>query len=120
MTLDSAGKLSILSGHEHEAEQSSEHQDEHHWEVAHEVVVTAADLKDMPKDHSFSLALSYAEEAVFVTDPIAKQIKKYDLGTGELVQTIELDVIPNKLVWLGIARVKRSMITTTKRSTDRA
>ncbi|AZZ99762.1 hypothetical protein [Pseudoalteromonas sp. R3] len=104
VTLDSAGKLSILSGHEHEAEQSSEHQGEHHWEVAHEVVVTAADLKDMPKDHSFSLALSYAEEAVFVTDPIAKQIKKYDLETGELVQTIELDVIPNKLVWLGIAK----------------
>ncbi|TMP36451.1 hypothetical protein [Pseudoalteromonas rubra] len=107
VTLDSAGKLSILSGHEHEAEQGGEHQGEHHWEVAHEVSITDADLVNMPKDHSFSLALSYAEDAVFVTDPIAKQIKKYDLETGKLVQTIELDVIPNKLVWLGIANSEK-------------
>ena len=36
-------------------------------------------------------------------DPIAQQIKKFDLEQAALVDTIELDYVPAKLVWLGIA-----------------
>ncbi|ALU43407.1 hypothetical protein [Pseudoalteromonas rubra] len=110
IALDSAGKLSIFAGHthedDHESEQANENEGEHehevHWEVTHEIAIKDAETT-MPEGHSFSLAVSHSEDAVFVGDPIEKQIKKYDLESGELVQTIELDVVPDRLVWLGIA-----------------
>ncbi|MEJ6476929.1 hypothetical protein [Pseudoalteromonas piscicida] len=94
VVMDTAGKLSVFAAHEHDGE--------HHWETAGELQVSTADLTAMPEGHSFQITFSQAEQAVYVSDPIAKQIKKIDLEAAELVDTFELDYIPEKLVWLGI------------------
>ncbi|WP_125716919.1 hypothetical protein [Pseudoalteromonas rubra] len=93
VVMDSAGKLSVFAAHEHDGE--------HHWEAEHEVMVSDGALAE---GQSFSLAFSQAEEAVFVSDPLKQQIKKFDLEAGEWSQTFELDIVPGKLVWLGIAK----------------
>ncbi|WP_017217823.1 hypothetical protein [Pseudoalteromonas sp. NJ631] len=92
VVMDSAGKLSVFAAHEHDGE--------HHWEAEHEVMVS----ESLAKGQSFSLALSQAEEAVFVSDSANKLIKKFDLEAGAWSQTFELDIVPGKLVWLGIAK----------------
>ncbi|MEI5637797.1 MULTISPECIES: hypothetical protein [unclassified Pseudoalteromonas] len=96
--LDTAGKLSVFEAHDHDGEQ--------HWEMAGEVQVSTEDLAGMPEDHGFQLTYSQTEQAVYVSDPIAKQIKKFDLEQAALVDTIELDYVPAKLVWLGIAEAE--------------
>ncbi|MCG7537003.1 hypothetical protein [Pseudoalteromonas sp. OOF1S-7] len=93
VVMDSAGKLSVFAAHDHDGE--------HHWEAEHEVMVSDSALAD---GQSFSLALSQAEEAVFVSDPANKLIKKFDLEAGAWSQTFELDIVPGNLVWLGIAK----------------
>ncbi|KAF7788508.1 hypothetical protein PRUB_a3199 [Pseudoalteromonas rubra] len=93
IVMDSAGKLNVFAAHGHDGE--------HHWEAEHEVMVSESALVT---GQSFSLALSQAEEAVFVSDSANKLIKKFDLEAGEWSQTFELDIVPSKLVWLGIAK----------------
>ncbi|WP_125782723.1 hypothetical protein [Pseudoalteromonas rubra] len=93
VVMDSAGKLSVFAAHDHDGE--------HHWEAEHEVMVSDGALAE---GQSFSLAFSQAEEAVFVSDPLKQQIKKFDLEAGAWSQTFELDIVPGKLVWLGIAK----------------
>ncbi|CAM4412067.1 YncE family protein [Pseudoalteromonas maricaloris] len=95
VVMDTAGKLSIFAGHDHDGE--------HHFEAAGEVQVSDADLTTMPEGHGFQITFSHSEQAVYVSDPIAKQIKKFDLEEAKLVDTFELDYVPEKLVWLGIA-----------------
>ncbi|RXF00334.1 hypothetical protein [Pseudoalteromonas sp. PS5] len=95
VAMDTAGKLSVFTAHEHDNEQ--------HWEISGVTQVSDADLTAMPTGHKFQMTFSQAEQAVYVSDPITQQIKKYDLASATLQDTIELDYVPEKLVWLGIA-----------------
>jgi hypothetical protein len=93
--MDSAGVISVFEGHAHD--------DEFHWELAHNLTVTTSDLAQMPEQHGFTMTLSQSQQVAYVTDPINQHIIAIDLESGELAKTFELDVVPKNVVWLGIA-----------------
>ena len=93
--MDSAGVVSVFEGHTHD--------NEYHWELAHNITVTAADLAQMPAEHGFTMTLSQSQQVAYVTDPINQHILAIDLESGEFAHTFELDIVPKNVVWLGIA-----------------
>lgn len=93
--MDSAGVMSVFEGHQHD--------DEYHWEKAHNITVSSADTTQMPEEHGFVMTLSQSQQVAYVSDPINQHIVAIDLENGEVVHTFELDIVPNKLLWLGIA-----------------
>lgn len=98
--LDSQGYLTILNyhGHEHdgEAEQAP-------FEVAAKVQLTTADVATMPEGSRFELAISASDDKVYVTNPIDNTLLTVDTADAEVVATKQLDFVPHKLVWLGVA-----------------
>ena len=94
VTLDSAGTMTIFSGHNHD--------EDYHWEPEHTLNVTNADVSLMPEDHGFVMALSQSQQVVYVSDPINKHIVEVNLETGTVTQRLELDIVPQNLIWLGI------------------
>lgn len=100
LTLDRAGVLTVFK-----QESDSGHQ---HWQVKHNIQVTNDDLSAMPDGQMFKLTLSKQDDIVFIANPISKQIVSYDIETGDKVDTIELDFMPNNLIWLGIAEEEHS------------
>ncbi|WP_102795538.1 YncE family protein [Bowmanella denitrificans] len=90
--LDSQGYLSLLQAHAHD--------NELHWELAHKLDISEADVADMPEGSRFEMTLS--GEQVFVASPIEKHILSVDLHDATISTELELDFVPQKLTWLGI------------------
>lgn len=86
--LDNTGNLTLI--------------DTDSWNVTKRVQAISSNLGALPAGSKFELALTPGHMA-YVTDPIANQIKQIDLDEGKVGETIQLNFIPNKLTWLGIA-----------------
>ena len=86
--LDNQGKLTIL--------------DTADWSVIDRVQAITSNLAALPTGSKFELALTPGHLA-YVSDPIANQVKQIDLDEAEVTDTIQLDFVPNKITWLGIA-----------------
>ncbi|WP_333607444.1 5-methyltetrahydrofolate--homocysteine methyltransferase [Arsukibacterium sp.] len=95
--LDNTGALTIFNYHGHA------HGDEEAFEFAAKLVMTEAELAAMPAGARFQLAISAADDKVYVTDPIAKQLITVDLHDAEVVNTKQLNFTPHRITWLGIA-----------------
>ncbi len=98
--LDNTGALTIFNYHGHEHEGS----DEPAFEFAAKLALTEANLDDLPTGARFQLAISAADDKVYVTDPIARQLHTVDLHDAEVVNTKQLNFIPHRITWLGIAK----------------
>lgn len=86
--LDNQGKLTILNSDD--------------WSLKARVQAITSNVTALPTGSKFELALTPTHTA-YVSDPIANQIKKIDLDKALVSDTIQLDFIPNKITWLGIA-----------------
>jgi hypothetical protein len=86
--LDNKGKLTILNTND--------------WSVKSRVQAITSNITALPVGSKFELALTLGHLA-YVSDPIANQIKKIDFDEAEVTDTIQLDFVPNKITWLGIA-----------------
>ncbi|MEO3864380.1 5-methyltetrahydrofolate--homocysteine methyltransferase [Rheinheimera fenheensis] len=100
--LDNQGYLTILNyhGHEHDVAAAAE---EPAFEFAAKVQLTTADVSTMPEGSRFELAISASDDKVYVTNPIDSTLLTVDIADAEVVATKQLNFIPHKLVWLGIA-----------------
>ena len=99
--LDNQGYLTILNyhGHEHEEEATAEPA----FEFVAKVQLTTADVSTMPAGSRFELAISASDDKVYVLNPIDSSLLTVDVADGEVVATKQLNFMPHKLVWLGIA-----------------
>lgn len=97
--LDNTGALTIFNyhGHEHEGEA------EPAFEFVAKLALTTSDLADLPAGARFQLAISAADDKVYVTDPIARQLHTIDLHDAEVVSSKQLNFVPHRITWLGIA-----------------
>lgn len=86
--LDNQGQLTILNADD--------------WSVKDRVQTITSNITALPAGSKFELALTPGHH-VYVSDPIANQIKQIDLDEAEVTDTIQLDFVPNKITWLGIA-----------------
>jgi hypothetical protein len=86
--LDNQGKLTIL------------HSDD--WSLKARVQAITSNITALPTGSKFELALTPGHFA-YVSDPITNQIKQIHLDEAKVNTTIQLDFVPNKLTWLGIA-----------------
>lgn len=93
--LDSTGALSILN---YNAEATTGAA----FELADKVQITTADLTAMPTGSQLQLAISAADDKVYVADPLSKTVSTIDLEDAEVTETQELGFTPHKLVWVGI------------------
>ncbi|MBN7820148.1 YncE family protein [Bowmanella yangjiangensis] len=90
--LDSQGYLTLLSAHQHG--------DDLHWELAHKLDISEADVALMPEGSRFEMTLS--NEYVYIADPIKKHVVIVDRHEGKISGELALGFTPNKLTWLGI------------------
>ncbi|MEN0037881.1 MAG: 5-methyltetrahydrofolate--homocysteine methyltransferase [Cellvibrio sp.] len=86
--LNSAGQLTIL--------------DSHDFSVKARVQAIGSNVALLPTGSRFELALTPGHVA-YVSDPIANQIKQINLDEAKITSSLQLDFVPNKFVWLGIA-----------------
>ncbi|HEY0894411.1 MAG TPA: hypothetical protein VGE32_15220, partial [Cellvibrio sp.] len=86
--LDNQGKLTVL------------HSDD--WSLKARVQAITSNVTELPTGSKFELALTPSHLA-YVSDPITNQIKQIHLDEAKVNTTIQLDFVPNKLTWLGIA-----------------
>ncbi|MBU1308566.1 MAG: 5-methyltetrahydrofolate--homocysteine methyltransferase [Gammaproteobacteria bacterium] len=100
--LDNQGYLTILNyhGHEHDGAAAAE---EPAFEFAAKVQLTSADVSTMPSGSRFELAISASDDKVYVANPIDSTLLTVDIADAEVVATKQLNFVPHKLVWLGIA-----------------
>lgn len=86
--LDTQGRVTILSVAD--------------WSIVDTVQAITSNVAALPAGSRFELVFSAGHE-LFVSDPIANQIKVIDLDAAEVADTIQLDFTPHKFAWLGIA-----------------
>lgn len=72
------------------------------WSVINRIQAITSNLSTLPEGSRFELALTPGH-IIYVSDPIANQIKQIDLDQGEVSDTIQLTIAPHKITWLGIA-----------------
>jgi len=101
--LDNQGYLTILHYHGHEHEGAATAAEEAAFEFAAKVQLTSADLSTMPTGSRFELAISASDDKAYVLNPIDSSLLTVDLKDAEVVTTKQLNFVPHKLVWLGIA-----------------
>lgn len=94
IVLDSEGYLNILSAHNHDGDIN--------WELEERLDISEEDVSTMTDDMSFSMTMAQNGHYVYVADPLAKHILQINLGTMSIDGDIEIDFIPDSLVWLGI------------------
>lgn len=73
------------------------------FEFAAKVQLTSADVSTMPEGSRFELAISASDDKVYVTNPIDNTLLTVDIAEAEVTATQQLNFMPHKLVWLGIA-----------------
>lgn len=93
--LDSKGALSILNYKGAAATGAA-------FELAGKVQITTADLTTMPTGSQLQLAISAADDKVYVSDPLSKTISTVDLAETKVTEQQELGFTPHKIVWVGI------------------
>lgn len=71
------------------------------WSVKSRLQVITSNLSALPEGARFELALTPGH-VVYVSDPIANQIKQVHLDDGEVRDSIQLNFTPAKLAWLGV------------------
>lgn len=86
--LDNTGALTILDAHD--------------FSVQARVQAISSNVALLPAGSRFELALTPGHVA-YVSDPIANQIKQIDLDEASITGSFQLDFVPNKFAWLGIA-----------------
>lgn len=103
--LDNQGYLTILNyhGHEHEGTDTTA-AEEPAFEFAAKVQLTTADVSTMPEGSRFELAISNSDDKVYVTNPIEQTLLTVDIADAEVITSQQLNFMPHKLVWLGIAQ----------------
>lgn len=87
--LDNKGKVTILKTAD--------------WSVKSRVQAITSNLAALPTGSKFELALTPGHLA-YVSDPISNQIKQINLDEAKVSDTIQLNFVPNKITWLGIAK----------------
>jgi hypothetical protein len=87
--LDDQGKLTILNSDD--------------WSLKARVQAIASNIAALPTGSKFELALTPTHTA-YVSDPIANQIKQINLDEALVSDTIQLNFVPNKITWVGIAK----------------
>lgn len=97
--LDNTGQLTIFEYHGHEHANTNTAA----FSFLAKVQVTEADLTALPAGSRFQLAVSAADDKVYVTDPIAKQLITIDVHEAEITARKQLNFTPHKLAWVGIA-----------------
>ncbi|MDX3774634.1 5-methyltetrahydrofolate--homocysteine methyltransferase [Chromatiaceae bacterium AAb-1] len=97
--VDDLGYLTILNYHGHSHASAATEP----FEVAAKLQLTTADVTAMPAGSNFELAVSAASDEVYILNPLDRSVLTVDLTAGEVVNKLELDFLPFKLVWLGIA-----------------
>lgn len=97
--LDNTGQLTIFEYHGHEHVNTNTGA----FSFLAKVQVTEADLTALPAGSRFQLAVSAADDKVYVTDPIAKQLITIDVDKAEITARKQLNFTPHKVTWVGIA-----------------
>lgn len=92
--LDSEGHISKFELHEHDGELEFEFEGELH--------IAEGDVSTMPDGHQFTMAASKRDDHLYVADPIAQHILQIDLDEMSVEGDMELNVVPAKVIWLGI------------------
>lgn len=72
------------------------------WSVKSRIQVITSNIAALPSGNRFELALTPGHIA-YVSDPIANQIKAVDLDKASVEASIQLNFVPHKFTWLGIA-----------------
>lgn len=72
------------------------------WALVDRLQVITSNIAALPAGSRFELAVTPGHH-VYVSDPIANQIKQVDLDSLTVSETIQLNFVPNKFTWLGIA-----------------
>lgn len=86
--LDNQGGLNII------------HTDD--WALVDRLQVISSNISALPSGSRFELAVTPGHH-VYVSDPIANQIKQVDLDSLTVSDTIQLNFVPHKFTWLGLA-----------------
>lgn len=94
IVLDSEGYLNILTAHDHDGLIN--------WELEERLDISEEDVSTMTEDMSFSMTMAQNGHYVYVSDPLAKHILQINLETMSIESDIEVDFVPESLVWLGI------------------
>ncbi len=85
--LDSKGWLTLLNTN--------------NWSISTRIQVITSNLSALPTGSRLELALTPGHK-VYVSDPIANQIKEIDLDEAKVTGSLQLTGTPAKIVWLGI------------------
>lgn len=72
------------------------------WTISTRIQAITSNLSALPGGSRFELALTPGHK-IYVSDPIANQIKQIDLEKAEVIGTLQLNATPSKIVWVGIA-----------------
>lgn len=91
--LDNQGGLTVIHTHD--------------WAVVDRLQVITSNIAALPTGSRFELAITPGHH-IYVSDPIANQIKQVDLDSLNVTDSIQLDFVPNKFTWLGIAEPEGS------------
>ena len=72
------------------------------WSVKIRIQAITSNIAALPSGSRFELALTPGHIA-YVSDPIANQIKAIDLDEGTVSTSLQLNFVPGKFTWLGLA-----------------
>ncbi|QJR81083.1 5-methyltetrahydrofolate--homocysteine methyltransferase [Alteromonas pelagimontana] len=100
LILDNQGFLTVLTPHDHDGHS--------HWEFDKRINISEEDVATMPEGQSFSMAISYSSNIVYVADPIAQHVLAIDLESSETVSDIPLDFAPAGIAWMGIPETEHA------------
>lgn len=86
--LDNQGKVTLLNTH--------------NWSISTRIQAITSNLSALPTGSRFELALTPGHH-IYVSDPIANQIKQIDVDEAKVTGSLQLNATPAKIVWVGIA-----------------
>lgn len=72
------------------------------WSISTRIQAITSNLSALPTGSRFELALTPGHK-IYVSDPIANQIKQIDLEEAKVTGSLQLTGTPAKIVWIGIA-----------------
>jgi len=86
--LDNQGKVHLLNTN--------------NWSISTRIQAITSNIAALPAGSRFELALTPGH-TIYVSDPIANQIKQIDLDEANVSGSLQLTGTPAKIAWLGIA-----------------
>ena len=72
------------------------------WTLSTRIQAITSNLSALPTGARFELALTPGHK-IYVSDPIANQIKQIDLDEAKVSGSLQLNATPAKITWVGIA-----------------